>query len=251
MSGEDDVMHDLVGAYALDALSPAEVEAFEAHLRTCPSCQAEVVALREVVDVLPLAAEPVEPPAALRDRLLTEVRREREEGPSLAVLRGGREERRRRFRPRPGPALAVAAAAAIAGLIGWNIDLQQQVHHQPAALSAQVAQAIAQGATVSTVTGTSAAPRAHAALVQPRHGHAYFVATGLPSAPSKKVYELWLMHDSHPVAAGIFHGGSGTSIVAVSRSSAGFNQTAVTVERGPNGVTRPTGKIVLFGKLGA
>lgn len=45
-------MHELVGAYALDALSDDERDAFEAHLATCEQCQAELSSLADVLDAL-------------------------------------------------------------------------------------------------------------------------------------------------------------------------------------------------------
>jgi hypothetical protein len=64
-----DENHDLIGAYALDALDVTERTAFERHLAGCEVCQDELVALREVL--VELADETaVEPPAALRDAVL-------------------------------------------------------------------------------------------------------------------------------------------------------------------------------------
>jgi len=45
-------MHELVGGYALDALSDDERDAFEAHLATCEQCQAELSSLADVLDAL-------------------------------------------------------------------------------------------------------------------------------------------------------------------------------------------------------
>jgi anti-sigma factor RsiW len=43
---------ELLGAYALDAVSPEEAAAIEQHLAECPRCRAEVAAHREVAGVL-------------------------------------------------------------------------------------------------------------------------------------------------------------------------------------------------------
>jgi anti-sigma factor RsiW len=42
-----DEMHVLTGGYALDALAPQEMDAFERHLQHCGPCAAEVRGLRE------------------------------------------------------------------------------------------------------------------------------------------------------------------------------------------------------------
>ena len=56
---------DLVGPYVLDALEPDEREAFDVHLKTCASCRAEVAQLSQVVNVLPLTCDSVEPPSTV------------------------------------------------------------------------------------------------------------------------------------------------------------------------------------------
>jgi len=75
--------HDAVGAYLLDALPAEERIAFEAHLRTCESCQQEVAWLVPVVQLLPklleteTAGAAAEPPGSdLRDRILAAARAE-------------------------------------------------------------------------------------------------------------------------------------------------------------------------------
>ncbi len=68
MSHEYDV-HALSGAYAVDALDDLERAAFERHLAECPECQAEVASLREAASML-AETTTLEPPAALRDRVL-------------------------------------------------------------------------------------------------------------------------------------------------------------------------------------
>lgn len=42
----------LVGAYALDAVAPAEAAAVEAHVASCASCRRELTRYREVVALL-------------------------------------------------------------------------------------------------------------------------------------------------------------------------------------------------------
>ena len=91
---------DQVGAYVLDALDPEERAAFENHLRGCSMCQAEVAELRQVVDVLPLAADVAEPPSALRGRIMDAVRDDIGDRPDLVPLQ-----------PRPEAPAPVSLAA--------------------------------------------------------------------------------------------------------------------------------------------
>lgn len=103
-----------VAAYALGALSEEETRRFEAHLRTCEMCQADLEGLRPVVSALPAAAEPVQPPPELRNRIMSVVETE-----ARAHERERRQAERRRRRPflnlRPLPAFAAACALLLAG----------------------------------------------------------------------------------------------------------------------------------------
>ncbi len=71
---DDDVttVHELAGAYALDALPGDEVAIFEAHLATCPDCAEEVASMQAVAaDLASLAPEA--PPRELRSAVLTAI----------------------------------------------------------------------------------------------------------------------------------------------------------------------------------
>jgi anti-sigma factor ChrR (cupin superfamily) len=70
----DDALAAQAALFALDALPPAEAAAYRAHLDAgCAVCAAEVEALRGAAGALAFAAEPVAPPAPVRERLLTRV----------------------------------------------------------------------------------------------------------------------------------------------------------------------------------
>lgn len=248
--------HDLVGAYVLEALTPEERDAFEAHLRDCPACQAEVAELRQVVDVLPLAAEPVEPPSDLRGRILQSISAEPDAPSPLVPIRGGRPFPRRpvgwRF---PEVLVAVAAAVLVIGLGLWNVHLQQEINRDRASLAyqQQIKRAIASGAAVSLVPGTSAAPSASAALVQPKQQKpAYLIVQGLPSTPSNRVYEVWLIRSttSAPRPAGVFtYRGNDPQTVQLPTPATSYHLTAVTLEPGPHGTRAPTGDKYLLGTV--
>ena len=50
-------LHELTAGYALDALDPAEREAFEAHLEGCEPCRQELASFWEVTGGLAVAAD--------------------------------------------------------------------------------------------------------------------------------------------------------------------------------------------------
>lgn len=63
-----------LAVYALGALEPIEVAAFERHLEGCERCRAELRWLEPAVQSLPEAVERREPPRRLRANLMAEVR---------------------------------------------------------------------------------------------------------------------------------------------------------------------------------
>src|SRR5207249_5353124 len=67
---------ELSGAYALDAITPAERQAAEAHLATCTRCASLARELSEVVILLPLADPQVSPSAAVKERIFATIRQE-------------------------------------------------------------------------------------------------------------------------------------------------------------------------------
>ena len=103
--------------YAVGALEPAEAEALRTHLRNggCPACLGRLAEAEAVAAELPLALEPVAPPARARRALLEQVAAERaareavlplhSDDPAMAA--------RRRW---SGPIGILAAAAAVVAL---------------------------------------------------------------------------------------------------------------------------------------
>jgi quercetin dioxygenase-like cupin family protein len=74
-SNHSDAVHELAALYALDALDAGEKTQFEDHLRAgCESCAAEVRSLHDVGIAIG-ASVPIDPPATLRERLMSRVAR--------------------------------------------------------------------------------------------------------------------------------------------------------------------------------
>jgi anti-sigma factor RsiW len=93
-------LQELLGAYALDAVDPAEAAALEAHVPTCPRCSAELAAHREVTSLFAYRGQ--EAPDGLWDRIASRM----QEGPP--------ELRLDRIRPRMvTPTEAIAAGQAL------------------------------------------------------------------------------------------------------------------------------------------
>jgi hypothetical protein len=73
MSNQHTDMCELVELYALNGLTDDEAAAFEEHLKDCAVCRNQLIELKLVVNLLPMASEPIEVPQGMRERVLTAV----------------------------------------------------------------------------------------------------------------------------------------------------------------------------------
>ncbi len=65
---------EMLAEHALDTLDAGEARVLEEHLATCAACRAELSEWRDMTTALAFSAKRVEPPPALRSRLLESVR---------------------------------------------------------------------------------------------------------------------------------------------------------------------------------
>ena len=70
---ERDGLYSLAGAYALDALEQHEIASFEAFLAESEEVRTEVGELMDTAVMLGLATRPIEPPPALKTRIMAEL----------------------------------------------------------------------------------------------------------------------------------------------------------------------------------
>jgi anti-sigma-K factor RskA len=104
-----------LAAYVLGALDGDEAAELERHLEGCERCQEEMRWLAPAVQVLPESVERQEPPRALREALMAEVRDDvREAGARPAAGRG------RRWLLKPAMGFAVVALL-VAGVVGYEV----------------------------------------------------------------------------------------------------------------------------------
>lgn len=189
--------HDLLAAYAMDALDQDEREAFETHLDGCPRCRAELVGLREALAEL-AGQVSTEPPAALRGAVLDAVAAS---GPPAAVEPAaasgpGRIDEPPRTDGPGGPVAArsgrwpllVAAAVAVLALIG--VTVWQPWNPRPTAVTAADVLAAA-----DAVRATGTAGGGQITLVRSNAlGRAVLITRDMPSAPAGMVHQAWLQH---------------------------------------------------------
>jgi len=221
-------IHELSAAYALDALDPAERDAYEEHLARCAECREAVAAFQDVAADLAYEADAPPPPPALRDRILAETRTD---GSNVVAF-----PRRRWLVPVTGAA-AVAAGIAALALSFWAADLSQQLDDERASLHlseeavAMLADPDARRIPLDGAEGML--------VVEEESGEGWLVLRGLESAPAEKTYEAWVIEDGEAVPAGLFAGGGVSTVVSLAAPVSEGAVVAVTLEA-EGGVEQPT-----------
>ena len=118
-----DELSGMAAGYALSALDPDDLKTFEAHLASCPECQASIAGMRPLVDALAIMNEQAEPADELRERILAAVRAEpsRPEPAGQAIPEKRTPWWRRPvFWPLPVAAVIAALAVTVAVVSVWG-----------------------------------------------------------------------------------------------------------------------------------
>jgi len=257
---------ELAPLAALGALDGEDRVAFEQHVRTSVVCRAELEAFASVAARIPLALDPVPPPARMRQSVLAAIGVPAAE-PAVAPRRGWL---------LPG----FAAAAALLLGIGYLITRSerdaarreaenarttvsslaadvQRAQDELAALRKSLADERSvrdlvthPDARVAKLAGLPFAPKATGRVVwNPTSREAVLVASGLDPAPAGKTYEVWVIAQAAPVPAGVFQvaaDGSAVFRLPVVEDTAHAKTFAVTLEPA-GGTPAPTGPMVLAG----
>ncbi len=270
MTGMDhDGLREAAGLYALGALPPDERALFEDHLSTCDECQREFRALAAVVNILPYAVPQIDPPPALRGRVLAAVGAD-----ASHVAAAARMSPRRAFATAAWLSAAAALVMAL-GLGAYSVSLRQRIGGLEALLReamtrldrteqqlasatrdagrAQVRLAVLTAPDMKQVdlAGQSPAPRAAGRAFLSRSNGLLFAASQLPPLPAGRTYQVWFLTPGAPVSAGLIapdQTGRATAAFDVPASAASPTGVAVSIEPS-GGVVAPTGAIYLAGLL--
>jgi hypothetical protein len=103
------------------------------------------------------------------------------------------------------------------------------------------------GARMTALSGTNAAPGAHAMLAYDKTGHAMLMTKNLPVAPPGKAYQLWFIKDNKKMPGKVFttdENGNGVLEDQIPADALGSAVYAITLEP-EKGVEIPTGTIYL------
>ncbi len=234
---------ELSGAYALEAVTPAEREAAQAHLVGCAACSRRLQELRTVVDLLPYSAPQVNPPESLKGRLLEAIRMENTQTQAVPISRNARPRPRRSWSTQLLAIAAVLMLLLFGGMTTWNISLQQQnssLQQENASLQRQLA--LAYGLHGNGVSGKL--------IYLPQQNITLLVIDGLPELEGTQVYQGWLIHGKRPTSIGLLNMQNGVASVIYTGTFAGYQVAAVSREPGPMASKNvPIGHVVAVGDL--
>ncbi|QFG20916.1 anti-sigma factor [Actinomadura sp. WMMB 499] len=236
-------LHDLGGAYALDALEETERRRFERHLDRCPSCAEEVRGLRETTSRLAVAAAR-RPPDRLRERVLAEIGRTRQLPPRPA-------RRPRAVRTRHSPWLVAAACLVLAVLGGTFAVRSHQEAEQAQALNRRIAAVLAApDARTSTAPVPGSAPGSVTVVASRSLNRAVVTTHGLAPVPGDRTYQLWLLGREAPLPSALLAAPPGEpSPPVITSGLAGIRTIGLTVEPA-GGSARPSSAPIVTVPLG-
>jgi anti-sigma-K factor RskA len=270
MTGMDhDRAREAAGLYALGALPADERALFEAHVSACDECRRDVRAFRDVVNVLPFALPQIDPPQALRSRVLAAAGADvgRSVVVPLAPVRPGR--------PFVWAAWLSAAAMLVVaiGLGAYTVRLRHRMSGLEVVLREAVARLDRSERQLAAATrdaeraqlrlavltapdmrqvdlaGQPPAPRAAGRAFLSASNGLLFAASQLPPLPAGRTYQVWFLTPGAPISAGLVkpdQSGRVTAAFDVPPGAASPKGLAVSIEP-DGGVPAPTGAIYLAG----
>lgn len=191
---------EMIPARALSALDAAEERALNEHLENCDECRKELEDWQETTATLAVVADPVEPSPKVRERILSEVRKELAR-PEVIPFRSTSRNIWRSFGSLGAMAAVVLFTALIVGLI--------VIWRENRAINAELARtreflqlATTPGAKTNELKGIDHGAGATARVAYDKTGHALLIAYNLPSVPRGKAYQLWFIVGKNPPMPG-------------------------------------------------
>lgn len=236
---------EMIPARALSALDAAEEQALNEHLENCAECRKELEDWQATAASLSLTPDPAEPSPQVRERILSEVRKDLSSSkPEVIPFRSTS---KRNVWSSFGSLGAIAAVVLFAALcIGLAVLWRQ---NQELVRSKEFVELVnTPGARVSELSGAEPGRGATAKLAYDRTGRAILMASKLPSVPQGKAYQLWFIVGNKPPMPGktFVPDSAGNAVLKdeMPREAIDANVFAITVEP-ERGSTIPTSPIYL------
>lgn len=223
-------LEELLGAYALDAVSPEEAEAVELHLRECPRCRDEVVTHREVVALL--AQVGAAAPEGVWQRIAGSLE---EAPPKLDMARVvAMRPRAARYAPRwrTAAAATAAVAASVIGVLGVKlVDQDRRLRTLTAAVEGRSLEDTAMAALVDSearrVSLKALDGKLMGEAVMLSDGSGYLLRPNLPDLPADQTYQLWALVGDTRISLGVL---GRESAVSAFRATTEVRALAITIE---------------------
>jgi anti-sigma-K factor RskA len=235
---------EMIPARALSALDAAEERTLNEHLKNCAECRKELDDWKATAAALSLTPDPVEPSPQVRERMLSEVRKDLSSTPEVIPFRSTP---RRNIWSSFGSLGAIAAVVLFTALsIGLAVLWRQ---NQRLARENEFVELVnTAGARVSELRGVDPGQSATAKLAYDRSGRAILMASKLPSVPQGKAYQLWFIVANKPPVPGktFVPDKRGNAVLKdeMPREAIDANVFAITVEPA-EGSSAPTSPIYL------
>jgi len=247
-------LRDYYELYTLGIAEDAERTEIGEHLeRNCPTCVPGVRTARELISMIGAAADPVQPPARLRKRVL--------------AIAGGQKSSLWNW----SPVWAAVAAGLLIAAIVFNTSAQRasrELERTTALLQRLEVESVAQvrelaglhealaildqpDARQVVFGGATPLPPRGRVFIDPKRG-VLLLASNMTPAPSGKIYEMWVIpKGGKPVPAGLFQAGSdGTALHILAGPVDVATTAAVAVTLEPEaGVPQPTSTPVIAAAL--
>jgi hypothetical protein len=247
---------DRAAALALDSVDAEEVRLVEEHAAACPDCAVRLQEFREVAAVLGAAVPQVEPPEALRGRVLEAARRT----PQALSADPRRRWSRAQRRFRPSPAWLVAAASLVFSLValirvvamqGQIVALQTDAQRasERAARYDHVAEVLASDklAIRPLQPAEQAMPWRGMVYMDPMSGTGMVMCHDMPPIPQGHAYQLWFVRGNEKVSGGLIwpdHDGNGYTLIQVPTDLQSFDSVGVTDEPGTGSAWPTTPRVI-------
>jgi anti-sigma-K factor RskA len=204
---------EMVPAHALAALDWADDRVLADHLAECVECRQELNEWQQTAAAVALSASPAEPSPLVRQRLLSQIRAEKDE--SIAAKVVPFKAPQKNVWSSFGSLGAIAAVVVFALLVGYLLLVWRENRAMRRELQTlrQENQRIQDdirmvkllqrpGTKLMELSGTASAPGAFAKVALDQSGHAMVMTSGLPALPTGKEYQLWYIVADKPPMRG-------------------------------------------------
>ncbi|WP_404406827.1 anti-sigma factor domain-containing protein [Jeotgalibacillus malaysiensis] len=234
---------DRVLDYYNQHLDEIEKAAFEKHLSECADCQEILADLKSLEDTLPYAAEPVEPPAGMEERIFANIESAGKPTENESVpLRPSRRKRQWMM-----PSIAALLAISLFGNAYLFTQLSDEADIVEQATIDQVLQYAELAPTAGDASGTASI------IEQGDEKRLVIQASNLAALSEEEVYQVWLLQDGQPERAGTFvidNEGRGSVIFSLNEEYAERDWDTVAVSLEPDANSElPEGEIILASEL--